>query len=67
MRQRFDEVGNKLDEDYRKEVSGLLKDWKEAGGDPDQIELKTEQLIKEDLQDQVKRNMQLNTEEKPQP
>jgi Ca-activated chloride channel homolog len=67
VRQRFDEVGNKLDEDYRKEVSGLLKDWKEAGGDPDQIELKTEQLIKEDLQDQVKRNMQLNTGEKPQP
>lgn len=66
VKQRFDEAGTKLDENYRKEVSGLLKDWKEAGGDPEQIEQKTEQLIKEDLQDQAKRNLKLNTEEKPQ-
>ena len=66
VKKRFDEVGTKLDEDYRKEVSGLLKDWKEAGGDQEQIDQKTEQLIKEDLQDQVKRNLKLNTEEKPQ-
>lgn len=58
--QQFSEIGVHLDQKYQEQVSGILKEWEEAGGNQKQIQEKKEQLIKEDTVAQHHRNMQIN-------
>ncbi|MBA4603384.1 vWA domain-containing protein [Thermoactinomyces mirandus] len=61
---RFGEIGIHLDEKYQEQVSGLLKDWEEAGGSQKQIQEKKEQLMKENSASQYHRNMQIQMQGK---
>lgn len=60
--QRFSEIGINLDQKYQEQISGLLKEWEEAGGSQKQIREKQEQLIKEDMAAQHHRNMQIDAQ-----